>query len=337
MVMKPFNRKAIELRKGIRKGIKWRREILERRIAGRRLVLSAEVISALDAASVEKTDFDSVSELLISGNRETRISASLCIRELAHAWLGNSAYIRDDATRPRLHAALNDNVKEVQRNIIYALADCHFCSADDALPILKYELQNPISEIRVATLSAIQSFGVDQASMFVKEICELVDDPEPKVHELACRVLTSFGRDAGDAIPVLCKSLLGTDNENARTSITMAISKIDPLGLLLLKYAGEPRMRTVLVNELRRLGSSGRRLRQALADCWSDNDGTILDGTAAYTLKQLAKLLNCTVRTVSRKIKDGTVPVIRKNGRAYHINALVLDHLIKGGGFGRNN
>ena len=84
MAKKSFDRSSPALRKGI----KQRRAILNKRIDMGRVSLPELVWAALDSADATRTDFDVVTELLNTEDRDDRIAAARCIEELANAYLG---------------------------------------------------------------------------------------------------------------------------------------------------------------------------------------------------------------------------------------------------------
>jgi hypothetical protein len=190
---KPFNHRQVE----VLRGVKRRRGEIESRIRRGRPALCDEVIQAWKAANRCKTDFDHVSELLLSNESTTRISAALCIHELASSWDGRSAYIQERATRLRLLSALNDEQSEVQKHMILALSKCRFLPAAQALPVLVAKLGNSPAEIQAAALEAIQSYEIDRASEHAPAIAKLLEESSDTIVQVqACKTLAFFGADA---------------------------------------------------------------------------------------------------------------------------------------------
>lgn len=308
----------------VHRGIKDRRAILDRHIVSGRVSLPAHVLAALDSADTKKTDFDHVVDLLDTEDREDRIAVALCIEKLANAWDGQSPYIRDKFTRPRLRAALDDKLREVQRHVIRTLAKVHFVIADDALPLLVKKLHEPIADIQHAALKAIQSYGVDLASPVVKEIAVLLESPIERLKIETCRVLATFGDEASDAIPSLLECLQGATDSKIRTEVAKTLVAIDTDGVELSRQV-DGELRRLLIAELRRLGPPARSFRRGLEKAWAACEDAPDDGMPGYTKEELGTLFGRDRRTIDRWIKSGRLPVVRRRGNLLFVNPLIID------------
>lgn len=333
MAKKSFDRKKIAVQRGIR----FRRATLDKRIEHGRIAFPNEIISALDSANTDKTDFDRVAEILDLNDSKTRIAAAFCLEELANAWDGKCRCIEVSDTRKKLLNAITSEASDddyaVQQHLLRCLAKCHFATADEVFPKLAEKLRCHIPEIQSAVLSAIQSYGVDRASELADEICDLVSSPVAPVQQHACELMAWLGADAVTAVPKMCQALRVRVERSERAHITLALNTIDQAGRILTSIE-EPELRAILADELRRLGASGRDLRQTLSKYWGVDDKLGAEALPAFTLGQLKTLFNCSERTIRRKIEDRILPIAGKTGTAYQVDPLVVDLFIRAGGFG---
>lgn len=291
------------LRLAVGRGVKRRRKLLLDRVAEGRLSLPESVLKTLESADANRTDFDAVTELLDSEAVDERIAAALCIEQLANAWHEQEGpWARAKATRPRLKAALNDELPKVQRRILCAVAKLPFGRDEDVLPVLVKKLQDPNEEIQESALRAIRSYGVDLASQFVNEIAILLESPYSRLQIEACRTLASFGDEAVEAIPPLLNCLRGAGTPGVRSEVLKALMAIDPHVTALARLPNME-LRDLLTAELRRLGTTARGFRQSLQEAWSRTDAD--DAPVWYTTKELAELFDVEVRTIGRWLANG--------------------------------
>ena len=321
MAKKAINQSSLAIRRGIKK----RRETLNRRIEMGRVVLPVTVLEVLDSANATRTDFDVIAELLITKDSAVRIAAAACLEELASAWDGKSLFIKDAQTRPLLLDSINDDQYQVQHHILGALAKCRFGTASDAMPLVLPKLNNHVPQIQIDALIAIRSFGVDESSKFIDEITPLVNAPIPEVQLKACETLRSIGVESAYAVHTLLSCLEHSSDKTIDNEFCFTIMKIDPRGGMLATIE-DTETRSRFINALRTLGPTAREYRLMLQSLWSGTKTPEFQ-IAGYTKTELAKLIGVNPKTIHRWIKKDKFPIQRIEGPLHFVEDGIIERL----------
>jgi HEAT repeat protein len=172
-----------------------------------------------------------------------------------------------------LELAAKDAEPAVRELAIAALPRLRGAHAGQVVSALRGVIGGQESEarLRMAAITALRETNPDAASVAVPGLIKALADPEAGVRGEAVSTLAWLGPEATSAIPAIVELVLGGQPESVRAAAAGALLAIDPEHQLTLprlaKIKGEM-AREVLLNVLRKAGSSARSMRKELQVVW---------------------------------------------------------------------
>lgn len=217
-----------------------------------------------------QTEIDALAGLLGGADHALSVAAAQWIDHQAQSFHrvghpGESTWWLSPLTVARLVASLSSRHPQVRWHLLSAYPVLQFGEPSQVLPVLLDRLADrEPHKFPLAALRAIQTLGIDLVSGAIGRLSPLANDSDPKVRSEMYRLLDWLGSEAVEAVPLLVNRIvMEAGQASLRREATLALIALEPSHETILE-AINPENREAIIQALREVGETGRKIRQSL-------------------------------------------------------------------------